>query len=169
MSFKAIQSIICCLLLQVLTGVQRKVKTEAVATCVYLHHKSTSTPQSTPVFVLRDRSWQLTVYAAGLVSHGAKLFYLYIFFFLSYYLSLCALIAHICKSQVAYSKLLIIFFLYMYNFRALWLRHREMVEKRGCVSVSVVFYPVIPPLLHLLWCFSLLNHNQKDKTKRSLV
>lgn len=79
MSFRAIKPAICYFLLQVLTGVQRKVKMEAVATCVYLHHKSTDTPQSTPVFVLRSRSWQLTVYAAGLVSHGAKLFHFYFF------------------------------------------------------------------------------------------
>lgn len=116
MSFRAIKPVICYLLLQVLTGVQRKVKMEAVATCVYLHHKSTDTPQSTPVFVLRSRSWQLTVYAAGLVSHAAKLFHFFIFF-----------------SQFSF-----FFFLYMHNFRTLWLHSRKLMEKRGVLNLNSV-------------------------------
>ena len=55
---------------KVQTGAQRKVKMEAVATCVYLHHKSTNTPLSTHVCVLRDRSWLLTDCGAGQVSQS---------------------------------------------------------------------------------------------------
>lgn len=55
---------------QVLTGAQRRVKTEAVATCVCLHLRSINTPLNTPVCVRRDRSWLLTAYAADLVSQN---------------------------------------------------------------------------------------------------
>lgn len=145
MSFRANNSVICCFLLQVLTGVLRKVKMEAVATCVYLHHKSTSTPQSTPVFVLRDRSWQLTVYAAGLVSHGAKLFHLYIFFFFQLFVLVYTHSTHLQIPSCVLQTFKFFFFLYMYNFRMLWLRHREIIEKRGVLNLNSVL-PCDPTL-----------------------
>lgn len=71
-----------CSCVQVLTGAQRKAKTEAVATCVCLHRRSTNTPPSIPVCVQRDRSWLLMACAADLVSHSGEtdLFFLYLAF-----------------------------------------------------------------------------------------
>lgn len=67
---------------QVLTGAQRRVKTEAVATCVCLHLRSINTPLNTPVCVRRDRSWQLTAYAADLVSQNTTVVkQIYTFYF----------------------------------------------------------------------------------------
>lgn len=67
---------------QVLTGAQRRVKTEAVATCVCLHLRSINTPLNTPVCVRRDRSWLLTAYAADLVSQNTTVVkQIYTFYF----------------------------------------------------------------------------------------
>lgn len=84
------------------TGVRRKGKTEAAATCVCLRRRSTNTPQSTHACVLKDRSWLPTVYAAGQVSHAdgcSKFFFKSVFFF-SFNSSVCSFIAErVCGAQ----------------------------------------------------------------------
>lgn len=85
--------------LQVQTGAQRKVKTEAVATCVCRHRKSTNTPPNTPACVLRARSWLPTASAAGLVSQSVVSVFLRISFNSTFnlYLVILAISCFLCQ------------------------------------------------------------------------
>lgn len=100
--------------MQVLTGAQRKVPTEAAATCVCPRRKSTNIPPNSPACVQRDRSWLPTAFAAGLVSRSTTAEKLILVCFWHTHVQTCPVTNQICNMQAAFWKIWLFSFFFFF-------------------------------------------------------